>query len=149
MRAAIIVMLSLALVHACASDQAPSASPSPSPFSPFPEGVVIEPGPDAPSATVSAASQGGAEIDVDYRYELGHCGFGSPFDFDASLWDPTGVLDRLGGPVDAEQEVGELINATSGVIRLLDGDHAQFLMPSGTVVALTRHEGPKEYSLCD
>jgi hypothetical protein len=147
MRVAIIVVLSLALVQACASDPALSASPSP--FLPFPEGVVIEPGPDAPSATVSAASQGGAEIGVDYRYELGHCGFGSPFDFDGSLWDPTGALDRLGGLVDAEQEVGELINATSGVIRLLDDDHAQFLMPSGTVVALARHEGPKEYSLCD
>lgn len=85
---------------------------------------------------------------VVYRYGLGHCGFGSPFDFDGSLWDPVGALDRAGGPVDGD-EVGDLINEVSGEIILVDRDHAQYRTPSGVVVALDRHPGEKEYSLCD
>jgi hypothetical protein len=79
---------------------------------------------------------------------LGHCGLGSPLDFDGSLWDPVGGHDGRGAPLN-EQQVGELINATDVAVTLVDPRTAWLVTRSGAVILLARHAGPRNYFLCD
>jgi len=132
----------------------PASSPAPTEpvavvFLPLPAVVSRVPGPNDPSASVAPRSQPGAQVGTAYRYTLEHCGLLSPFDFDGSLWDVVGGLDAVGGPIGSEDEIGELINATSGEVMLVTPDDAQFRTPRGSVIALERHQGKKDYFLCD
>jgi hypothetical protein len=81
--------------------------------------------------------------------ELGHCGLSSPLDLDGSLWEPVRVMDAQGGPVDSETEMGDLINATSGVVMLVTDERLDFRAdPTGVVVVFRRHDGSRKYPLC-
>ena len=88
-----------------------------------------------------------AELGKAYPYELQHCGVGSPIDFDGSLWDVLGGQNGRDQPVTDEQ-VGELINAGSGSMTLIDTDHALFRTRSGLILGLTRHAGAKGFQGC-
>jgi hypothetical protein len=74
------------------------------------------------------------------RLSLGHCGLHSPIDFDTSLWDPIGSVDG---------DAPEAINATDGLIRLVDPVAAEFVADSGFIVRLSRHVGPRSLPACD
>jgi hypothetical protein len=82
-------------------------------------------------------------------FALGHCGLFSPVSIDGSLWDPVLGADAQGGPIDTSDEIGELINPTSGEVVLVDRDRLDFRTPSGLVVVFERHDGPGDYPLCD
>ena len=92
-------------------------------------------------------SRGGLMPGVAYPYSLGHCGLGSPFDLDGSLWDPVTGHDGSGGPL-TEAHEGELINATAGTVTLVTSDVAEFRTPSGAIVTLVRLPGERAYPLC-
>jgi hypothetical protein len=81
-------------------------------------------------------------------YMLGHCGLISPVDIDGSLWDPVGYRTSDGNPM-PEQFQGELINATPIVVTLASADTLEMHMPSGVTIVLERHDGPRDYFLCD
>jgi hypothetical protein len=78
---------------------------------------------------------------------LGHCGLGSPIDFDGGLWDPIAGDNGFGGAL-TEQQLGELANSTTVVVTLLDPNRAVLVTPRGAVVTLQRHPGPRAYLLC-
>lgn len=73
------------------------------------------------------------------EFTLGHCGVFSGIDFDASWWDPV-------GPVATDS--GEAVNATAGVITVIDPDHATFTTPTGFSLQLQRHDGEKLLPFC-
>lgn len=81
-------------------------------------------------------------------FEIGHCGLGSPIDFDGSLWDPTFGDDGSGGPLTNDQQ-GELINATQVELTIIDPVTALLVTPAGARVLLVRHDGARPYALCD
>lgn len=90
-------------------------------------GVVVAP------TSPPVAMSGPAE------FALGHCGLWSGIDFDGSWWDPVGPIGF---------DSGEAINATAGVIVLLDPDHATFSSPGGLVVQLLRRPGERWLPFC-
>lgn len=106
------------------------------------------PGRRDPSASLTARSIADAEPGSVQPFTLQHCGLASPFDFDGSLWDPVAGRDAEGEPIDSEEEIGELINATPGEVVLLDSGQVQFRTAGGSVILLTRHVGAKAYFLC-
>jgi len=143
--------------------QSPTAAPSDGPgaslgaatpavdrpaFHPLPRDLVLVPGPRDPSASLTADSAADAEPGRVEPFTLHHCGLGSPFDFDGSLWDPIAGHDGDGGPIDSEEEIGELINETEGEVLLLGSGQVQFRTPAGSIILLTRHVGAKTYFLC-
>lgn len=164
------LLVAILLVAACqAGPVAPTVNPSPSAaapsqvpdpsvvapspddppaFDPLPPDLALVPGPQDPSARLTATSLPGATPGVVQAFALGHCGLGSPFDFDGSLWDPIAGRDAQGGPIDTEEEIGELINATEGEVLLMPSGQAQFRTPLGSIILLTRHVGAKSYFLC-
>jgi len=147
---AVIVVLGLLALSACTSDvpSSPTADPIAS-LRPLPAGMSGLPQPGSPSAVLEPQSQaGGMAPGVVYTLELGHCGLASPIDFDGSLWDPIAGDDGVGGPLTDEQRI-ELINGTPLTVALLSPDVAQVRTPLGAVITLTRHSGPRPYSLCD
>jgi hypothetical protein len=161
LRAAPLILVVL-LAAACGGSPSPTASPSPSPppspaltidtslFLPLPGHLSgLAPG-GGPSATIESQTQRGLTPDpaIGRDFELGHCGLIGPLDFDGSLWDPSGGHDGRGGPL-SDDQVGELINATPVRIFLLDPDTALLVTPGNAFVLLERHDGPREYGLCD
>jgi hypothetical protein len=126
-----------------------ATSPSdPTGFHPLPPDLVLAPGPQDPSASLTSNSAADAQPGVVEVFALEHCGLGSPFDFDGSLWDPVAGRDIDGRPIDSDEEIGELINPTEGEVLLLGSGQAQFRTPAGSIILLTRHVGAKSYFLC-
>lgn len=140
------------IVSSSGSPAAPPAEPTatvdPSVFYPLPGDLVQVPGPLDPSASLTAGSAADEEPGTVEPFRLQHCGLGSPFDFDGSFWDPIAGRDADGGPIDSEEEVGELINQTEGEVLLLGSGQVQFRTPAGSIVLLTRHVGAKTFFLC-
>lgn len=130
-----------------ASVIAPSPDDPPA-FDPLPPDLVQVPGSQDPSARLTAASLPDATPGLIQPFALGHCGLSSPFDFDGSLWDPIAGRDAQGGPIDTQDEIGELINQTEGEVLLLPSGQAQFRTPLASIILLTRHVGAKSYFLC-
>ncbi len=107
--------------------------------------VVARPGPNGGSL-LDPLSQP-IEAAVAYRFSLGHCGLLSPIDVDGSFWDPLDGTTPTGAELDLESD-GEMINATGGVIVVID-DEMRFRTDSGSVVRFERHPGEKEFPGCD
>jgi hypothetical protein len=146
----LLLLLALLLAACGAPEPTPSFTPvARQEFQPLPGNVSGIPGPDSPTARVAAQSRaGGWPIGVARVLTLGHCGLGSPLDFDGSLWDPVGGHDGRGAAI-AEEQLGELINATDVAVTLVDTRTAWLVTGSGAVVLLARHAGPRNYLLCD
>jgi hypothetical protein len=112
-------------------DRVPTAAPGDIANQP-----VVARGPD--SITLRPISPRGAIVGVPYGYDMPHCGIGSPIDVDGSFWDAVGIapdsVDFDGQP---------------GTFRLVSDNTASFTRADGQVLQLVRHEGPKEFRLCD
>lgn len=128
----------------------PTASASPSPSSaalpnlfPLPAGVI----PPGGTAKLTAKTAHTAEPGKPYPFTLGHCGVGSPIDFDGSLWDVLGAQDGNDHQV-PEEQLGDLVNASSGTMTLVGAENALFRTTSSVVVGLKRHGGAKNYPAC-
>jgi hypothetical protein len=140
------------LLAACGSTPAPSLSatqasiPTNAALVPLPEGLSGIPAPGneftAEVAPISPADE--LEIGLAVNYTIGHCGLGTPIDVDGSLWDPVGSAAVL-----TEAQRGEMVNETSVVMVLIDDETLQMQTPSGALLTLTRHDGPRRYFLCD
>lgn len=102
-----------------------------------------------PHVTVEPRSLEDVPVGVPFAAVLGHCGLASALDLDGTLWDPIGGVDATLGPVDTQDEIGELINATQVEALVVTPDRLDLRTPLGTVVVMARHEGPGEYPLCD
>jgi hypothetical protein len=102
-----------------------------------------------PFTTLMPTSATGVTVGVAFPWALGHCGLYSPVDLDGTFWDPIGGVDTDLGPIDTEDELGELINASEVEALLVQPDRLDLRSPLGTVVVLVRHEGPGEYPGCD
>jgi hypothetical protein len=115
---------------------------------PLDPGVAGRPRPGDPSVMLGPQTRrGGLQPDVAYSFSLGHCGLGSPFDLDGSLWDPVAGHDGSGGPLTADH-AGELINQTAGTATLLSSDVAEFRTPLGAIITLVRLPAQRAYFLC-
>jgi hypothetical protein len=114
--------------------------------SPFPD-VLGDPS-DLPTVSIEPASDVGWTVGVPRPYALGHCGILSPVDVDGSLWAPLGGTDATGGPIDGDQEIGELVNGTSGTLELTTTDQALFTTDTGQRLYFGRAPGPLDYFLC-
>ena len=90
-------------------------------------GIAVEP------ASAEGIPSGPQQI------ELGHCGVYSGIDFGGSWWDPV-------GPIDADS--GESINAGSGVITVVDPNHATYVGAGGLSLQLVRRDGAKLLPMC-
>jgi hypothetical protein len=124
-----------------------AASPMPVTF-PLPEIVAVIP-PDIPTVTLgpeSAPADIGSGVPVPFT--LGHCGLLSPVDLDGSFWQPVSGTDGDGGPIEGDDAVSELINATSGELVLTTPDAAVFTTASGSQIQLLRADAAADYSLC-
>lgn len=86
------------------------------------------------------------EHGVQYRFSLGHCGLLSPVDVDGSFWDAIDGVAADGSPLDLQND-GEMINATEGVIVVID-EEARFRTATGALVRFERHPGPKDFPAC-
>ena len=134
----------------------PSPTPTPEPTAtpgvtliPLPAGIAGIPGATEPSVELSPATPSGElEVGVPRDFRLGHCGLISPIDIDGSLWDPVAGHDGAGGPL-TDDQVGDLINGTRTVVVLTDQNTLVMQTEHGAVVTLTRHDGPRDYLLCD
>jgi hypothetical protein len=134
---------------ATASPSVP-ASPAASPgaaFFPLPEIVAVIP-PDIPTVSLEPTSEPALEVGATIPFTLEHCGLLSPVDVDGSLWQSVGGVDALGGPLDSDDEIGELINATIGELTLVDVDAATFTTSMGSVIHLERAPGALDHPLC-
>jgi hypothetical protein len=161
LRSATLLLVVLVLA-ACGGTANPTSTPSPSPsptpaptidtsiFLPLPGHLSgLAPG-GGPSASIESQTQRGLTADptLGHPFELGHCGLMGPVDFDGSLWDPSGGHNGRGGPL-SDDQVGELINATPVRIFLLDPATALLVTPGNAFALLSRHDGAREYGLCD
>ena len=143
----VLALLSLGILAACGFTPQPASTVTPS-SPPLPAALRdLEPGGGEPAAAVTARSPHTAQLGGTYAFALEHCGLMSPIDFDRSLWDVVGAEDGSGGEL-TDDQVGELVNQTSGRITLIAPDVARFQTPRGAVVTLVRHDGPKRYRLC-
>jgi len=137
------------LVLACGSSaatQPPAASQLPA--QPLPANLGI-PGPDDPQRLVTPQSQAGTwDVGQAQQLTLGHCGLGSPLDFDGSLWDATGGHNGS-GQAPSQEQINDVINATPVTIMLISPLSAVMTTEHGGVVYLSRHDGPRAYFLCD
>lgn len=115
---------------------------------PLPAGVDLASA-RPPFATVSPTSAAGSTVGVPFMTVLGHCGLFSPFDVDGALWDPIGGVDADLGPIDTEDELDELINASEVEALLVTANRLDLRTSSGAVVVLARHEGAGDYPGCD
>ena len=141
-------LLALALV-ACGSPTPTNTFAPQSTLLPLPANLSGIPGNEEFTAEVSPQTPRGELTVGEARdYTIGHCGLSSPVDIDGSLWDPNGAHNGFGGPLNEIHE-GELINATSTVVVLVDDNTMEMRTPAGAVVVLTRHDGPRRYFLCD
>lgn len=128
--------------------ESPLATPDPAAFHPLPPDLRLVPGPQDPSASMTASSAADAEPGVVRDFTLGHCGLGSPFDFDGSLWNPIAGRDARGDPIESEAEIGELIDPTEGEVVLLGSGQVHFRTPLGSIILFARHVGAKTFFLC-
>lgn len=87
--------------------------------------------------TLLPISPTGAQLGVDYGYDMPHCGVGSPIDVDGSFWD---AVDVPADPV--------TFDGQPGIFRLVSSTEATFTAPSIGVLHLVRHSGPKEFFYC-
>ena len=124
----------------------PAALPGAASF-PLPEIVAVIP-PDIPTVSLEPTSEPALGVGATIPFTLEHCGLLSPVDVDGSHWQPVGGVDAMGGPVDSDDEIGELINATSGELTLVDEDTATFTTSIGSVIHLERAPGALDYPLC-
>lgn len=141
---------STALPSSVAASPTTGASPSSDPESmyfPLPDLVVKTP-PDIPTSSLEPTSEAGLVVGTSVPFTLGHCGLLSPVDVDGSLWQPVAGLDADAGPIESDDEVGELINATAGGLILTDPDTAEFRTPIGSLIILARAPGALDYPLC-
>jgi hypothetical protein len=83
-------------------------------------------------------------------YDLGHCGLYSPVDLDGSLWEPIAGTDGAGGLIDRDDEIGQLINGTSGQAILVTPERLDWRSTQGTpvVVVFRRIPGERGYPGC-
>jgi hypothetical protein len=141
-----------------------SSPPSPSP-SPSPTASAPSPSPTPPAyptlfplpANLTNVGEIGGEASPRtahiaeplraYPYQLGHCGILSGVDFDGSWWDAVGGQSGNDTPLTQDQ-VGELINATAGTIKLVGQNASLFQTKSGLVLGLARHGGKKSLTAC-
>jgi hypothetical protein len=160
---AITLAISLAAVSAAAAqDASPSpsdavddqavASPGPSESAPatfpLPEIIAVIP-PDISTVSLEPESAPAVlEIGVPMPFTLGHCGLLSPVDLGGSFWQPVSGTDASGGPIEGDDEVVELISATSGVLTLTTPDEAVFTTALGSQIGLVRATGAVDYTLC-
>lgn len=122
-------------------------TPSPA-LVPLPPNVAGIPGPGDQSVVLEPETERGAiQPGVPRQFQLGHCGLGSPIDFDGSLWNPVAGHDGRGGAL-TEEQVGELINPTEVTLILLAPDLAELHTPLRAVITIARLEGGRAYSLC-
>jgi hypothetical protein len=154
MRSAVALMLAAVALIGCASQQqgpTPLDEPfgTPPPVLPLPANLTGIPTDEEFTANIAPHTPAG-ELNVGEsgNFQLGHCGLMSPIDIDGSLWDPIGYHLPNGGQLTDVQE-GELINSTPTVVRLAAADTLELLTPSGMTVVLNRHDGPRDYFLCD
>ncbi len=150
---ALTLMLIAMVAFSCASpDGLGPVTPSPPSdlaTLPLPPGVSGIPEAGTPTSMVEPVTPpGSVPIGAPQSYTLGHCGLGSPIDFDGSLWDPTAGDNGAGGPLSQDQ-LGELINATPVILTLVDATRAQIVTPLRARVMLERHLGPRSYHGCD
>ena len=152
MRAVLTAAVLAALAVACTSGDGVPAAGDPTPWNvpPLPENVAGIPGSDEqPVAVIEPHSPTGElSVGVSSGFVLGHCGLVSPVDIDGNLWDPIGGQDGNGGPL-TEDQIGELINATSTLVTLTDPNTMLMTTPRGAQITLTRHQGSRRYFLCD
>jgi hypothetical protein len=106
---------------------------------PAPSAVAAQPVVSRGSNTVTLLpiSPIGAQVGIDYGYDMPHCGIGSPIDVDGSFWDS---IDTLPDPV--------AFDGQPGTFRLISGKDATFTATSGEVLRLVRHTGAKEFFYC-
>ena len=124
-----------------------AASPAPATF-PLPEIVAVIP-PVVPTVSLEPESApADIGIGVPVPFTLGHCGLLSPIDLDGSFWQPVGGTDADGGPIEGDDEVAELINATSGQLVLTGPDEAVFTTTMDSRIQLVRAAGAVDYPLC-
>jgi hypothetical protein len=142
------------LVAACGGNSAtpgPLEEPfgTPPPLLALPANLSGIPGPAAITSEVAPVTPD-SELAVgrSSNFTLGHCGLASPVDIDGSLWNPVGYRTVSGAPMTEAQE-GELINATSVAVTLVNEDTLEIDTDSGLTVELSRHDGPRRYVLCD
>jgi hypothetical protein len=124
------------------------ASPAPvASFFPIPDTVLPIP---SDLSTVSLEPESAASLTVGepVPYALGHCGLWSPIDVDGSLWQPVGGTAADGGPIESDEAIGELINATAGELLLTSPDEATFTTAGGSAIFLVRAPGALDYPLC-
>jgi hypothetical protein len=100
--------------------------------------------------TVRPESARGLALNTIVPYDLGHCGLYSPVDLDGSLWEPIAGTDGEGGPVDEDDEVGQLINGTPGQAILVTAQRLDWRSTQGTpvVVVFQRIPGERGYPGC-
>lgn len=105
--------------------------------------------PVADAVSVAPTSQPAREFGQELALSLGHCGLGSPVDLDGSLWTPLAGIDALGGALDTDAEIGELINATAGQATFVSLHRLDLRTPAGSTIVFARHTGSRFYPICD
>lgn len=159
MRRVALGLICLFALTACnTSELAPTPSPTAQPTAqptetpqlrPLPDGLSGIPRPGTPTAVLAPQSRRGSiPPGVPLEFELGHCGLLAPIDFDGSLWNQIAGDDGSGGPL-TDDHRGELFNATTVMLTLIEPDVAQMRTPLGAVITLVRHSGARPYNLCD
>jgi hypothetical protein len=147
-----LLLLSIAALLAVAcSAPAPTQAPGASqlPAQPLPSNITGIPGPGDESELVTPQSEAGTwEVGQPQQLTLGHCGLGSPLDFDGSLWNPTGGHNG-NGQAPSQEQINDVINSTPVTIMLISPLAAVMTTQNGGVVYLDRHEGPRAYFPCD
>jgi hypothetical protein len=87
--------------------------------------------------TLLPISPRGAQVGVDYLYDMPHCGIQSPIDVDGSFWD---AVDVAPDSVDFDGQ--------PGTFRLETSSDAVFTTSTGLVLRLVRHTGTKAFPGC-
>jgi len=159
-----VIILVAVLTAACTTDPVPSRTPVPTAVPttgatplpstppdlfagalPLPPDVLLPQG----DFRVSPESPPGMPIGTPVPFDLGHCGLYSPVDLDGSLWEPVGGVDSQGGPIDTDEEIGPLINATRGEAMLVARERLDWRAGRGGVVVVFRRlDGPRDYPGC-
>jgi hypothetical protein len=67
-------------------------------------------------------------------------------DLDGSLWEPVAGTDGEGGPIDQDEEIGQLINGTPGQVMLVTPDRLDWRSTQGTPVVVVFRRIPDERS---
>ena len=152
MRRGMLAVITLVACASCATDAVPTDSSLSfddviaEGAGEMPPGGPFEEGRTANGEIIFSPVSGEIEDGVAYRFNLGHCGLGSPVDMDGSFWDELDGVTANGQPLDLGWDT-EMINATAGVVVVI-GDEARFRTETGSVVRFARHEGDKGFPGC-